>query len=152
MHGAPLAVPAPEALVAQGLTLDTNPTMLGQLTVGRRAAAGFAESPEPLAVEEAALTAYYGGLHAIGQDRPAWWSAIAPGVAFPGLLAGSSIGCYLSRLAVEVLADGWEPTGAVLSATVDLRRPDGSGAPAQLEVTCVVHNGTLVLSSWSLRP
>ncbi len=47
------------------------------------ASVAFAQSPGPLSLEGAALSAYFGGLHAGAQQQMSWWAALAPGVAMP---------------------------------------------------------------------
>ncbi len=147
---APLAVPAPEALVAQGLTLDTNPTLLGTLSVVGRASGGLVESPAPLAAEEAALTAYYGGLHSIEAGSRAWWSAIAPHVPFPAAWSGSAVTRYVTRLGISVSARGSQVVGAALGATLELRSAAGAVDTVHLAVTTVVRGGTLEISKWTI--
>ena len=71
---------APPALQAQGLTLEQNEAPMGTMNlVG--ASQAFAQSPEPLSLEAAALETYFGGLHAVAQRQAAWWSALAPAAA-----------------------------------------------------------------------
>ena len=148
----PIAVPAPPDLVAQGLTLDTNPTLLGTMQVTGRPAAAFVQSPEPLDVEQAALTAYYATIHAVSSDRRDWFSAVAPRVAFPSLLAGSSVAQYLTRLAVDVEASGTRAQGAVLSASVDLKSAAGAVSTVTLVVNCAVRDGELLVTGWHTTP
>ncbi|HET9093406.1 MAG TPA: class D sortase [Acidimicrobiales bacterium] len=148
----PIAVPAPPALLAEGLTLDTNPTLLGTMAVTGSPASSFVESPGPLEVEQAALTAYYGTLHAIASGRRDWFDALAPHVAFPAALSGSSVAGYLTRLTVDVEAAGTRPTGALLTAEVDLRSPSGTTTPARITVTCRIAGGELLVGGWRWAP
>lgn len=155
----PLAVPVPPALAAQGLTLDTNPTLLGTMQVVGQPAASFVQSPVPLGVEAAALTAWYGTLHSVAGDRPDWFAALAPGTTFPSELAGSAVSEYLSRLSVQVRAAGDQVRGAVLSADlafVPAGAPPGTASAATHEglvvVDCTVRNGELTVTGWSFTP
>ncbi|MHB8246308.1 MAG: class D sortase [Acidimicrobiales bacterium] len=144
----PLAVPAPPSLVDQGLTLDTNPTMLGTMSVTGTPSSSFVQSPLPLAVEQAGLTAYYGTLHAVMAGRPDWFAAVAPKVSFPAALSGARISLYLSRLTVAVEAKGNRPVGAVLSASVELTTPAGAVSDGTLVVSCAVRHGELLVTGW----
>ncbi len=144
--GQPVAVPVPPALSAEGLTLDTNPTLLGTMTFAGRPAPSLVQSPEPLDVEEAALTAYYGALHSITGGEKSWFSALAPGVAFPASLAGGHIAYYLSRLAVVLQANGPQVEGVDLSAAVAFASPGGL-RQLRLDVAMVIRNGELRIVS-----
>lgn len=141
---APIAVPAPPALVAQGLTLDTNPTLLGTMRVTGSPSPALVQSPQPLAVAQAALTSYFATLHAVASDNPGWFAAVAPGVKFPAYLAGATIAEYLTRLTEDVKAAGSAATGAVLSAEVQLN----SGSDVDLVVSSVVRHGELLVTGW----
>jgi sortase A len=149
---APIGVPAPPALVAQGLTLDTNPTLLGTMQVTGHPSSAFVQSPEPLDVEQAALTAYYGTLHALAAGRQDWFAAVAPHVRFPGSLAGSRVTQYLTRLTISIEASGSKPSVAVLMATVTLTAPSGATTDGNLVVSCVIRGGELVVSGWRFSP
>ena len=56
---------APQALQAQGLTLQQNEAPMGTMKLVN-ASVAFAQSPGPLSLEAAALQTYFGGLHAGG--------------------------------------------------------------------------------------
>ncbi len=149
LGGIALSVPVPPALAAEGLGLDQNTVALGTLSVGPGASARLVESPRPLQVDAAALTAYFAGLHTLAEGRRDWWQAIAPGVPEPPAGTGASVATYFDRLQVTVLAAGDRPTGAVLTATVELA---GGAAPGEyrLTVQAAVRGSELVVSAWEL--
>jgi hypothetical protein len=140
------AVPAPMALVAQGLTLQQNEAPMGTMQLVN-ASIGFAQSPGPLALEAAALEAYFGGLHAGAQNEQAWWSAIAPGVAMPPQLSGAAVVGHDSPLNVEIDSAGGTPTQVVLRTTVTL---SGGAAPGEYAETATlpVHGTQVTIGSW----
>jgi sortase A len=137
---------APPALVAQGLTLDTNEAPMGTMQLVD-ASVAFSQSPGPLSLEAAALGAYFGGLHAGAQQQSAWWAALAPGVAMPAQLSGSSITGHDAPLNVEIDSTGGVPTQVVLRTTVTF---SGGGAPGEYAETVVlpVHGATVTIGSW----
>ena len=122
------------ALVAQGLTLQQNEAPMGTMQLVN-ASIGFAQSPGPLALEAAALEAYFGGLHAGAQNEQAWWSAIAPGVAMPPQLSGAAVVGHDSPLNVEIDSAGGTPTQVVLRTTVTL---SGGAAPGEYAETATL--------------
>ena len=140
------AVPAPMALVAQGLTLQQNEAPMGTMQLVN-ASIGFAQSPGPLALEAAALEAYFGGLHAGAQNEQAWWSAIAPGVAMPPQLSGAAVVGHDSPLNVEIDSAGGTPIQVVLRTTVTL---SGGAAPGEYAETATlpVHGTQVTIGSW----
>ncbi len=72
-----LRVPAPPALVAEGLTLQNNPILLGRLLTTGYPSAAFLESPAGLDAEKAALESYFGAEKAIAVGNSAWWRDLA---------------------------------------------------------------------------
>lgn len=79
-----LVVPAPRALLDEGLTLQDNPILLGRLSLAGDPATAWSQGPAPLDVEADALESFFGAQKAIAQDNPGWWSALStPGVAMP---------------------------------------------------------------------
>ena len=84
------ATSAPEALQAQGLTLQQNEAPMGTMNLVN-ASVAFAQSPGPLSLEAAALETYFGGLHAGAQRQSAWWAAMAPRLPLPPELAGAVV-------------------------------------------------------------
>ncbi|HLI45497.1 MAG TPA: class D sortase [Acidimicrobiales bacterium] len=154
----PLAVPVPAALAAQGLTLATNTTLLGTMKVVGRPSPSLVQSPVPLDVEASALTAWYGILHSLADDRPDWFAALAPGLAFPAGLAGYAVSEYLTRLSVVVRARGDRVLGATLAAGLALvpagvspSIPGDAARHGRLVVQCTLRNGELLVAGWSFR-
>jgi len=84
------SVPAPPALVAQGLTLDQNRSPHGHHAVGQFLDA-FAQSPGPLASRRLASRPTSVGCIPERTINQAWWSAIAPGVTMPPELTGATV-------------------------------------------------------------
>src|SRR5260370_11431396 len=72
-----LRVPAPPALVAEGLTLENNTILLGHLSTTGHPSAAFLESPAGLDAEKAALESYFGAEKAIAAGNSAWWRDLA---------------------------------------------------------------------------
>lgn len=147
----PLVVPVPAQLAAQGLTLDDNATPLGTMTVAGRPSAAFVESPMPLDVEESALTAYFGALHALAQGQTRWWSSLAPGVAIPAAGDGAYISEHYTDLLVTILARGDHAAGAVLTST-DAFSGGSTPGTYTLRAKMVVRGNELVIGSWSMTP
>jgi sortase A len=139
-------VPAPAALVAQGLTLDQNEAPMGTMQLVN-ASIGFAQSPGPLSLEAAALEAYFGGLHSGAQEQQAWWSAIAPGVAMPPTLDGATVVGHDAPLNVEIDSTGGVPTQVILRTTVTL---SGGADPGEYAETVIlpVQGSQVTIGSW----
>ncbi|HLX88126.1 MAG TPA: class D sortase [Acidimicrobiales bacterium] len=116
---------APSALVAQGLTLENNEEPMGTLTLTGTPDTAWAQSPAPLAVEAAALEAYFGALRSAAQQRSDWWSALAPGVTMPAPLSGATVTAHNAPLDVTITAQGDKATAVTLSTIFTL-----SGGPA----------------------
>ncbi len=149
-----LEVPAPAALVAQGLTLQDNEAPMGAMALLGSPASSWAESPAPLEVEASALEEYFGALHALSQGEAAWWADLAPGVTFPQIFDGTSVVAHDSGLDVTITAEGTHPLEVILSSTVGLSGasvPGGSGA-YRLEVKEAVEGGSLFITTWSVTP
>ncbi len=145
-------VPAPAALVAQGLTLQQNEAPMGTMTLSGQTSPGWEQSPGPLDLEAAALEAYFGGLHAMAQTQAGWWNAIAePAVAPPPALRGATVTGHDSPLDVTIVSTHGAPTAVVLTTQLTL---SGGPAPGTYDetVTAVVHGATVLLGGWTLRP
>ena len=138
---------APPQLQAQGLSLDQNYAPMGTMSLVN-AAVSFAQSPGPLSLEAAALETYFGGLHAANQRNASYWSALAPGLAMPPQLDGSTITDHLSSLNVEIDSANGVPNQVVLRETVRL---SGGSDPGQYAETVVlpVHKGVVTIGSWT---
>jgi sortase A len=141
---------APPALVAQGLTLTQNEAPMGTMTLAGTPSSAWAQSPAPLAVEAAALAAYFGGLHAADQHRSDWWSVLAPGLAMPAALSGAWVSGHDSPLDVTINAQGSTPTSVTLGTAITL---SGGSAPGEYQeiVTEAINGLTVVITNWELE-
>jgi sortase A len=84
-----VTVPAPPALVAQGLQLTQNEIGLGTMTLVGTPVPGWREGPAPLDLDALSLESYFGAEKAIEQGNTTWWRDLAaPGVAMPQLWNG----------------------------------------------------------------
>lgn len=144
-------VAAPPALVAEGLTLEGNEVPMGTMTLAGSTWRAWAQSPGPLALEGAALEAYFGGLHAAAQEQTAWWRAISrPGLAIPAPLHGASSGSYEAPLDVKIVSRNHRASEVVLTTVLALR--GGSAAGTYVEkVTESVRGSKVALSDWALH-
>lgn len=145
-------VPAPAALVAQGLTLQQNEAPMGTMTLSGQTSPMWEQSPGPLSLEAAALEAYFGGLHAVAQAQPGWWKAIAaPSVEPPAVLRGATVTGHDSPLDVTIVSTHQVASAVVLTTELTLA---GGTAPGTYEETvrAVVHGATVLLGGWTLRP
>jgi sortase A len=142
--------PAPPQLVAQGLTLSTNTQPMGVLQLTGTPDGGWAQSPAPLALETAALEAYFGGLHSASQNRTDWWSLLAPNVPMPAPLSGANVSGHNGPLNVTITAQGSTPTTVTLSTLFTL---SGGSAPGEYSetVTEAIHGLTVVITNWEVR-
>lgn len=150
LDGLSYRVPAPAALVAQGLTLQQNEAPMGTMTLEGATSPRWAQSPGPLALESAALEAYFGGLHASAEGQSSWWRAIAdPGVEMPGPLIGATATEVSAPLDVDIVSSHGVPVEVVLSTVVTTH---GGKAPGSYRetVTTAVRDGEVTLSGWSL--
>ena len=145
------AVPAPAALVSEGLTLATNSILMGTMSVAGNVDPTWVEGPGPLAVQSSAVESFIGGIKALEQKQLGWWGAIAPGVAVPAPLVGAHITGYDASLDVTVTAAGTEATSVQLTDTAIVA---GGSAPGRYVITVVqaVSHGQLVITSWTLHP
>lgn len=145
-------VPAPAALVSQGLTLQQNEAPMGTMTLSGASTPSWEQSPGPLDLEAAALEAYFGGIHATGQDRTDWWNAIAsPGVAPPAPMLGAQITGHDAPLNVAIHSTGGVPTQVVLSTVVTITGGTAPGTYAET-VTLPVTGSIVRIGGWTLTP
>ncbi|MGH9016433.1 MAG: class D sortase [Acidimicrobiales bacterium] len=147
----PPTVPAPAALVSQGLTLATNSILMGTMSVSGPAEPTWIEGPGPLAVQSSAVESFIGGTKALEQNQLGWWNALAPGVTAPAPLVGAHVTGYDASLDVTVSAAGTTPTSVQLADTVTIA---GGSAPGRyvVNVTQNVTQGQLVIAGWTLTP
>lgn len=147
-------VPAPPALVAQGLGLDNNPFLLGTLSITGHPAARWEEGPDPINDEAAVLSEYFGALRSAGQNEPSWWHALAPGVTFSDAapLDGASITAN-DLDAIPVLdVDGSTFTGAQITTEPVLAGTAHPGPWTIHMVVSVTPSNTLQITSWQMTP
>ena len=147
----PPAVPAPAPLAAQGLTLATNSILMGTMSVTGRPDPAWVEGPGPLAVQDSAVESFIAGLKSLEQNQPAWWGALAPGVARPPALVGAQVGPWDGNLDVTVTADADAATAVALTDTAVVT---GGPAPGRytVSVTQAVAGGRLLITGWTLHP
>jgi sortase A len=138
---------APQALQAQGLTLEQNEAPMGTMNLVN-ASVAFAQSPSPLSLEAAALETYFGGLHAAAQHQTAWWAAKASHLPIPPQLAGAVVTGHDAPLDVEIDSTGGTPVQVVLRTSVTL---SGGSAPGEHAITVVlpVQGAVVTIGSWS---
>jgi LPXTG-site transpeptidase (sortase) family protein len=87
-----LRVPAPPALVAQGLTLATNAPLLGTLTVIGNPSNAFTQGPAGLSVQALGLEAYFATEKTVAAGDLGWWEEISvPGLALPPAWSNKSL-------------------------------------------------------------
>lgn len=140
---------APAALVAQGLTLESNEEPMGTMTITGQPDKAWAQSPAPLALEAAALEQYFGAVHAAAQKRTDWWAALAPGVTMPAPMSGATVTAHNAPLNVTITATGSTPTTVTLSTVFTLA---GGSAPGRYSetVTEALHGLTVVITDWEV--
>ena len=147
----PPTVPAPAPLAAQGLTLATNSILMGTMSVTGQPDPAWVEGPGPLAVQDSAVESFIAGLKSLEQDQPAWWGAVAPGVALPPALVGAKVASWDGSLDVTVTATGDAATSVVLTDTAVVAGGPAPGRDA-LSVTQAVADGRLLITGWTLHP
>ena len=148
----PPRVPAPPDLVSQGLTLATNDTPLGTLTLQGLPSPTWQQSPGPIDDESAVLAEYFAGLRSAEEGRADWWSTIASvDEGSARLLDGASISEYHNALSPALSVGDQTLSGAQLTAIIDVQ---GGAAPGRyaLVVGMVVFDGTLVIDQWTMTP
>lgn len=124
-----LKVPAPPALVAEGLTLQLNPILLGKLTVNGSPSPSFSEGPAPLDVDADALESFFGAEKAIAQHNATWWHDLAVrGLAMPPAWSNAT------QLYVDEDVVGTTVREVVLHSE-------------NVTMTLVVENGTMLIKS-----
>lgn len=148
-----LAVPAPPALAAEGLTLAQNQGPVGVLRLTGTPSAAWQQTNGPLDAEAAGLAAYFGVIRSAGQAERGWWHHLARGVprrAAAGLWGGEIVG-YNGHLNVTLRVHGDRLAGARLDAVV---ATDGSARPGTYHLTvkeAVVGHGKLLVTGFTMR-
>jgi sortase A len=145
-------VPAPPALVSQGLTLQQNEAPMGTMSLLGQVTPQWEQSPGPLALTSAALEAYFGGLHATAGLQLNWWAAIAsPSTPPPEPLMGATVTGHDAPLDVSIRSTHGVATSVVLGTTVTISGGSAPGTYAET-VTASVSGGTVQLAGWQLTP
>ena len=147
----PPSVPVPADLASQGVTLATYSLPMGSFNLAGSPDSAWAQTTNPLLVEDSGVEAYIAGVRALVQNRLDWWNAFAPGVAAPTALVGAKNPSYLSSLNVTVTAAGTQASAVTLTNTISI---SGGKAPGRYAVAVdeVVKNGVLTIKSWTLTP
>jgi sortase A len=149
----PLTVPAPQALIAEGLGLEQNEAPLGRLTFSGSPSSGWRQTSAPLQTETSVLTAYFGLVRSAEQANRNWWADLAPSV--PGSYAagiwGGQITGYDTPLDITLRVQGSRVLGATLTAEV---ASAGSRQPGtyHLAVTETVSGDELLVSGFTMHP
>ena len=145
----PPAVPVPQPLAAQGVTLETYSVPMGAMALTGSPDSSWAQSTNPLLVESSAVKAFIAGVRSLTENRLDWWGAIAPGVQPPQPLVGAQNPRDASPLNGTITAEGIQATSVALSTTVNV---SGGSAPGHYTINVgeTISNGTLVVSSWTL--
>jgi sortase A len=149
----PLTVPAPKALIAQGLGLEQNYAPLGTLSLADSPSPGWRQTSAPLKAEATALTAYFGLLRSAEQGQRGWWADLAPAVpaaAADGIWGGEVTG-YDTRLDITLRVRGSQVIGARLTAAIAVA---GSLRPGTYDLAVtenVAAQGRLTVSGFMLR-
>ncbi len=149
----PLLVPAPKALVAEGLNLEQNEAPLGVLSFSGSPSATWRQTSAPLQTETSVLTAYFAIVRSAEQANQGWWADLAsswPESAAAGLWGGQITG-YDTSLDITLRVRGTRVLGATLTAEVSSA---GSRQPGtyDLAVTETVTGDELLVSSFAMHP
>ncbi len=146
------SVPAPAALVAQGLDLGHNEAPLGVLSFGGTPTATWSQSGAPLQAEALVLELYFAALRSATQDVPAWWSAIGPAVpiANAGPLVGRPIPVTTTPIHPTLVMDGAALAGATVTSAVRVLA-GGRSTVYSLTMTATVQQGQLVMTGFSMQ-
>jgi sortase A len=144
-------VPAPAALVAQGLDLQHNSAPLGSLVLTGSPSPEWSQSTAPLDDEAAVLSLYFAALRSASQNQQAWWAAVAPGVPFTRAspLVASTVTFNASVFDPVLDVDGATLVGASLSTRPVLA---GNARPGSYQITmqATVVGGQLVVAGWTM--
>jgi hypothetical protein len=147
---APPSVPVPHALLVQGVTLATYPIPMGIMALAGSPDPAWAQTTNPLLVQDSAVEGFIAGLKALTENELKWWNTVAPQVPPPAPLIGARNPSYVTSLDVTVMATKTNPTAATLSTTMEVT---GGRAPGRyaLSVTESIRDGTLVISNWTMH-
>jgi LPXTG-site transpeptidase (sortase) family protein len=91
-------VPAPPALVAQGLGLANSGVLVGYLYVTGSPSSAWVQGPASLDLEALALKSYIGAEKAVAEHSSAWWKDLSvPGLAMPASSWSNSLDTDVSE-------------------------------------------------------
>jgi sortase A len=147
----PPSVPVAPALASQGVTLATYSLPMGSFTLSGSPDPTWAQSTNPLLVEDSAVEAFIAGVRSLTEGHLDWWGELAPGVSPPAPLVGARNPSYLTPLEVTVSATGTQATAVTLTDTVQLQGGEFPGRYS-MAVEETIHRGTLTVASWVLQP
>ena len=148
----PLIVPAPKALVAEGLGLQQNEAPLGVLSFAGSLSSSWRRTSAPLQTETSVLTAYFGIVRSAEQANQSWWADLAPSLrgSAPAGLWGGRITGYDTPLDITLRLRGSRVLGATLAAEVSSA---GSWQPRTYNLAVTQAQGTgRRLESFRLPP
>ena len=147
-------VTTPPALSAQGLTLATNPLLLGSLSIQGSPSATWSQSPAPIDEEAAVLTAYFAALRASEQKQPTWWAGVtASSVPFSASLPlhGATVVGMPHQENPVLTVHNNVLTGASLSVIARITGGEAPGA-YQIQIQMEVEHGILLITQWKMLP
>jgi sortase A len=145
-------VPAPPALVSQGLDLAHNSAPMGSLSVIGSPSISWEQSSGPLNDTAAVVSLYFAAIRSAEQGEGDWWVAIAPDVAYASAspLMGATIVYNNSTLSPVLDVSGSALTGVSLETEPVLSGNDFSGL-YRIQMTADVVNDQLIVSGWSMQ-
>ena len=117
-----LLVPAPPALVQQGITLSTNSQMMGTMSFSGSPSSTFIQSPATLSFEASGLNLWFAMLHSLSQGRSDWLKLLGPNVSFPAQLMGQKL-YSTTPLFVNEIVKTTTPIGISLTTTLNGKYP-----------------------------
>jgi sortase A len=141
------AVRLPRGLRKTNLSVDAVGVPLGQLDIAGEPSRAWRASAAPLQASNAGVRLFDAVLLSLRDDRPAWWSSLAPNVpaaaADPMWLAPEA--GFAAPVEVTVLASGSRATAVSLATRVVI-----AGNLYTLQVAERVQKGRLVVTQWSV--
>ena len=148
-----LIVPAPKALVSEGLSLGQNEIPLGDLSLTGSPIPGWSQSSAPIQTESSVLSEYFGIVRSAEQGERSWWADLAPSVptfTAAGIWDGKITG-YDTPLNIVLRVRGGRVLGATLTAVVSSA---GSLQPGtyNLTVTETVRGKELFVNNFTMHP
>jgi sortase A len=150
-HQQNISVPAPSALVAQGLTLNQNSIPMGKMTIKGNPNPTWVASPAALDIEAKALESYIGAVKSLEEGQIAWWHLLAPKAVMPTLIAKNTSISYLNGLGVTIYAHQNLAYAVKLQADISI---SGQSAPRSLTETVLIgiHKNLMTINSLQITP